>query len=408
MSRLNKLTFALRFLPVLPIGCLIWAGCYPQYVPEWAVYELAFAVIWAVIAGNPWAVLSRWLSPLSRAVIASGLLLCYAGYKLVICTSLVRVILMTLGAGFCAIAYQKRKDWLATFAVFQSWRVDKVINTFEYGVESDALESWENGGCGELRAILRQSLHVTLSEQALTFSHKGAYLLGYLKGAELEINANVAYYQNQIEQLERRAEQAEAEATNARREAQKQVKDLQSRYSYMEEQYQTYMTENSVLRDKVRLYEHPDDVSWEQYWGCQKSMEELMLEKGWVRANKQEPAPAPAPASAPDLMQTISAEAYKLAGWKSWDTITAEAEQTEPVKLRLVPRELDELEEMEPAEDEAEELALAVGDDRPAWESIAERDELIRAFKAEGHSHPETAEHFGISVSLSKKVCNAR
>ena len=416
MTKLNKLTFALRFLPIVPIGALIWAGCYPQYVPDFVVYELAFGVIWAVIAGNPWAVLSRWLSPLSRAVIASGLLMAYAGYKLVICTSLVRCVLLTLGFAFCAIAYQKRREWLGVFAVFQSWRVDEVINVFTYAVENDALEAWENGGCGELRAVLRQSLHVNLSEEALTYSHKAAFLLGYLRGADIQLQDSVNYYQGQIDHYKARAEQAEREATTAHREAAQRVKDVQSRYAYIEEQYERYSTENSVLRDKVRGYEDPLSVGWEEYWGCQKSMDEIMEAKGWRRIRDDEPAAVPVPvaapaSSAPDLLQGISPAAFRLAGWKSWDTMTAEAEEQtpEPVKLRLVPQQDDEPDELEEiVEDEAEELALAVGDDRPTWSTLDERNELIRQYKADGHSHPQTAERFGITVSLSKKICNAK
>lgn len=348
------LRFAMRFSPLVPLGVLIYFGMMPDTPERW-LWEITYCFAWCVIIGNPWSVLSHWLSPLSRLVLASGMVIAYVGYKVPQLTELVRAILLALGLGCVIISVGKRREWMAVFAIHQSWRVDEVINVFAYGAEISAVEHWEAKGCGELRAVLRQNLHVNLSEESLTYSHKAAYLLGRLSN-EQEAAAAWEWAQEEVQKAQQNALDA---AKAAVREKDYAVEKMRREYSKLPQQLRQLQDETRILHEKLSAYENPLSSAYEEAMRSSKSTEEIMREKGWIRAAS---VPAVEIPTAEDWTRFVN-------GWSGSEVPAAPA----PV-LELV---------QEPEQEETRE----------------ERDARILEMIEGGASLAEAAEAFGLSRS---------
>lgn len=172
------------------IAALFIAGYAQVTVRIFVNSGIGFIVLF--LALNPFYIFERFLPPQSRICIITSIVLVVVSVQIAglpryfIGTSiLISIILMGL-------MIYKNRDWLIDHGYQQHANCDTVmshINTAKNGEPSnagtfEAMTAWSKFGCARTRALLHQSLKLSVKEQFIRRVCKPVYQLGYLDGAQ--------------------------------------------------------------------------------------------------------------------------------------------------------------------------------------------------------------------------------
>lgn len=174
----------------------------------------AMFVVLAMIL-NPFYVFERILPPPSRVCISTSIIIVQLAFQLQfpiyfrVCAALISVLLI-------ALVVLMNKEWISNHGFLQSrsgdivashWkRESKKVNGKEVVDYTDsgsyeALRAWNKYGCRRSRALLHQTMNISVDENMIRLVCKLTYLLGYTDGAENGGSEQIPKLQKQIDDL---------------------------------------------------------------------------------------------------------------------------------------------------------------------------------------------------------------
>ncbi|MCD8008138.1 MAG: hypothetical protein LUF68_04280 [Clostridiales bacterium] len=194
---------------------LLVIGLSPSAWGETWFALLAALFLFLVLICNPLRIWDRLLPPMSRALIAAGVLVALLSFTLADVDPMGQTYLFAIAAGLWAVALWRRRLWLGLYRVRQSPDVDRVLSHLSIEEDWEAGQAWEAYGCRETRALLHQSIEAECDEGKMHRTYMPVYLLGYLHGkaAEVRQTEKAQGQQANVKALERTVQEQQAQLT---------------------------------------------------------------------------------------------------------------------------------------------------------------------------------------------------
>lgn len=198
--------------PMVPFGLAVLTGSFHIIG---ATIALTLTGIIAAFAFSSFG-LFDWVADMARICCTSGLLLILLGFGLNTWPVVIRAMLLLVGIGLLTVGVLRRDYWMDVqrakqahhdyMAAFRnSDAVDEILSRLSNGSAAAglAVEQWDEYGCAECRAMVRQGFGQLATEKNLASIGKACYMLGVLHSEE------------RIEDAETAADEAEKRAVDA-------------------------------------------------------------------------------------------------------------------------------------------------------------------------------------------------